>query len=130
MVTYSQTLLPSPCTVEDGNQLLQKLYGKEDQFFIAETVVAHQEFLKSCVDIFKPLLQEKAKKVNELTLNKRPSDIMAVCLFRLLRLVVLFCVVFPRRVLEKMKKEVGNKRKEKGNAKRREIVTREMIVGR
>ena len=65
VITCFQTLLPSPCTAKDGNQLLLKLYGKEDQFFIAGTVVAHQEFLKSCVDIFKTSLQEKAKKVNK-----------------------------------------------------------------
>jgi hypothetical protein len=56
------TLLPSPCTEEDGETLLQVLYSKEDGLVVKGTVLAHHEFIKSCIELFKPLLQEKAEK--------------------------------------------------------------------
>ena len=56
-------MLPSPCTDEDGELLLQRLYSNEERFLISETILSHQDFVRNCLDIFKSLIEEKAAKV-------------------------------------------------------------------
>ncbi|XP_011403614.1 PREDICTED: E3 UFM1-protein ligase 1-like [Amphimedon queenslandica] len=56
------SVLPSPCTDEDGELLLQRLYSNEERFLISETILSHQDFVRNCLDIFKSLIEEKAAK--------------------------------------------------------------------
>eukprot|EP00041_Stephanoeca_diplocostata_P022683 m.543382 g.543382 ORF g.543382 m.543382 type:complete len:760 (-) comp22127_c0_seq1:216-2495(-) len=65
------TLLPSPCTVEDGNTLLgmlpclKKSFKSGSHSILCNTIVCSTKFIDGCGDVFKELLREKAQTVSQ-----------------------------------------------------------------
>lgn len=66
-----RTLLPSPCTVEDGNTLLgllpclKKNAKSGGHSILCNTIVCSTKFIEGCGDVFKDLLREKAQTVSQ-----------------------------------------------------------------
>jgi hypothetical protein len=56
------TILPSSCSEHDVELLLERFSKKRSSIMIFGTVVCSREFLKSCMDSFKPLMVDKAKQ--------------------------------------------------------------------
>ena len=64
VLSISQFSLPSPCTDEDANMLLHIKYQTSTVLRLFKSTVVTKQFLQTCLDVFGPLIQEKADKVH------------------------------------------------------------------
>ena len=59
-----QLSLPTPCTNDDVSMLLHMKYSKSSaELKSFKSIVVTKKFLLTCLDIFSPLILEKANKV-------------------------------------------------------------------
>ena len=63
LYNLSQPLLPSPCTPEDAQLLVQKKYSVNPDLKVVGGFLIRKSFVQSCFDHFQPFVQEKAQKV-------------------------------------------------------------------
>ena len=59
----NQPLLPSPCSLQDGELLLQKYSKSFPKLTMVGTVACAKGFMRKCIDLFRPAMKEKAKRV-------------------------------------------------------------------
>ena len=59
----TQPNLPLSCSEPDVELVLEKYSRKRPSLMVFGTVACSRDFMRSCVDLFKPIMVEKAKQV-------------------------------------------------------------------